>query len=125
MPVGGAPVTPVNRDGSAQPGGSATDPQYARSQGAPTIATSQAATSISPANATLLVAARTGRQSVTISNITGTQPVYLVNAANATGASTGFFIAGTAGASVTLNVSAAIYGTSPTASQTVSVLEAY
>lgn len=89
------------------------------------ISTGQAASSVSPAAATLIVAARAGRQSVTISNITGTQPVYLVASAGTTGATTGFFLAGTAGATVTLPTSAAIYATSPTAAQTVSVLETF
>ncbi len=115
----------VDQNGAATAAGSQTDPTFHRSVGGATIATAQAATSISPANATLLVAARAGRQSVVITNITGTQPVYLVSAANATGATTGFFMAGTAGASVTIATQAAIYGTSPTAAQTVAVLENY
>jgi len=89
------------------------------------MATGQAASSVSPAAATLIVAARAGRQSVVISNITGTQPVYIVSSASTTGATTGFFIAGTAGASVTIATAAAIYATSPTAAQTLSYLENY
>lgn len=124
---GGTPVTPIDNNGViiGTAGGSVSSPSFSRSVGAPSIATSQAATSVSPATATLLVAARSGRQSVVISNITGTQPVYLVASAVTTGATTGFFIAGTAGASATISGSSAVYGTSPTAAQTVSVLETF
>lgn len=31
MPTGGAPVTPINRDGSPQPGGAVTDPVFVQS----------------------------------------------------------------------------------------------
>jgi hypothetical protein len=118
-------VSLASTAGTAAPVGTTADPFYNRIIGAATIATSQAATSISPATSLLLVAARTGRQSVTITNITGTQPVFLVSTANATGATTGAYLGAAAGSSVTINTSAAIYGTSPTAGQTVSVLEAY
>lgn len=124
---GGTPVTPVDNNGVVigTAGGSASSPSFSRSVGSATFATTQAATSISPAAATLLVAARAGRQSVMITNITGTQPIYLVASNVATGATTGFFLAGAAGATVTLSTAAAVYGTSPTAAQTVSVLENY
>lgn len=123
MPVGGTPVTPIGKDGAVQAAGSSTDPVYSRSVGAPNIATSQAASSISPAAATLIVAARTGRQSVTITNITGTQPVYL--GASGVGVATGAYLGATAGSSITIHTAAAIYATSPTAAQTLSVVEAY
>lgn len=124
---GGTPVTPVDNNGVVigTAGGSASSPSFSRSVGSATFATTQAATSISPAAATLLVAARAGRQSVMITNITGTQPIYLVATAATTGVTTGFFLAGAAGATVTLSTAAAVYGTSPTAAQTVSILENY
>ncbi len=124
---GGTPVTPVDNNGVVigTAGGSASSPSFSRSVGSATFSTTQAATSISPASATLLVAARAGRQSVMITNITGTQPIYLVATAATTGATTGFFLAGAAGATVTLSTAAAVYGTSPTAAQTVSILENY
>lgn len=124
MAVGGAPVTVVDRNGNDVGTASAT-PSFTRSVGSTTMATGQAASSVSPAAATLIVPARAGRQSVVISNITGTQPVYIVDSAATTGATTGFFIAGTAGASVTIATAAAIYATSPTAAQTLSYLENY
>lgn len=124
---GGTPVTPVDNNGVVigTAGGSASSPSFSRSVGSATFSTTQAATSVSPAAATLLVAARAGRQSVMITNITGTQPIYLVATAATTGATTGFFLAGAAGATVTLSTAAAVYGTSPTAAQTVSILENY
>lgn len=105
--------------------GTTTNPIIERSVGSPSFATSQAASSISPANATQVVATRTGRRSVTFTNITGTQPVYFITAANATGTTTGFFLAGTAGASVTIPTTAAVFATSPTAAQTLGVLEVF
>ncbi|RYG87238.1 MAG: hypothetical protein EON59_08035 [Alphaproteobacteria bacterium] len=127
MPQGGAPVTPVDKNGNAlgTTGDTATAPSFHRSVGGSTINTGQATSSVSPANATLIVAARAGRQSVVLSNITGTQPVFFIATAGATGATTGFFLAGTVGASITIATAAAIYATSPTAAQTVSFLENY
>lgn len=104
---------------------SAGAPVSVNGVGATNFSTGQAATSISPAAATQLVAARANRRSVTITNITGTQPVYVLTSNAITGATTGAFIPGTAGASLTLPTTAAIFGTSPTAAQTVSVLETY
>lgn len=131
----GAPVYVTNGTGatdaiqtapaSGSSGTVATAPSYSRSVGTATINTGQATSSISPAAATLVVAARSGRQSVVISNITGTQPVYFTATAATTGATTGFFLAGVAGASVSIPTAAAIYATSPTAGQTLSFLENY
>lgn len=125
MPPGGAPVTPVNRSGAVIGGESAANPAFHRSVGGATLATGQAASSVSPAAANLIVPARAGRQSVVISNITGTQPVYLLSSNAATGLTTGFFVAGSVGASVTVASGAAIYATSPTAAQTLSFIENY
>jgi len=119
------PVWSVDGSGNPSPAGTAADPEFHRSIGASTFATNQAASSISPAAATLIVAARAGRQSVLLSNVTGTQPVFFVESAATTGATSGFFLAGTAGASVVIATAAAIYATSPTAAQTVSYLENY
>lgn len=127
MGVGGAPVTPVDKAGNVlgSTGGTASNPSFQRSVGSSTIATGQAASSISPAAATLIVPARAGRQSVSITNITGTQPVYLVASAATTGVTTGDFVAGAAGASKTIATAAAIYATSPTAAQALSYIETY
>lgn len=115
----------ASSSGAAVPAATAADPTFTRTIGAPNFATNQGASSVSPANATLVAAARAGRHSVTFTNITGTQPVYFVNAANITGVSTGFFLAGTVGASVTIPTSTNVYATSPTAAQTLGVLETY
>lgn len=124
MAVGGAPVTVVDRQGNdVLTGNTSANPSFSRTVGSSALATGQAASSISPAAATLIVAARPGRQSVVISNITGTQPVYFIPTNGTSGVTGGFFLAGTAGASVTIQTAAAIYATSPTAAQTLSFLE--
>lgn len=136
---GGAPVTIVGGQAngaaagsaanpfvtSGTTGGTAASPSFQREVGAPTIAVGQATNSVSPAAATLIVPARAGRRAVTISNITGTQPVYLVATAATTGLTTGFFIPGTIGAATSIGTSAAIYSTSPTAAQTLSYIETF
>lgn len=118
-------VTLSDQTGAPAPVGGAADPYSMKSIGSAAIATSQAASSISPAAATSVVAARAGRQSVTFSNITGTQPVYFVATAVTTGVTTGFFLAGAVGASITIATAAAVFATSPTAAQTLSVLETF
>lgn len=104
-------------------GGSAALPSYERSVGSDSLATGQNAGSQSPAAALQIVPARAGRRSVTITNITGTQPVYL--GASGVTVSNGLFLAGTAGASVTLAYTGALFATSPTAAQTLSYVETF
>lgn len=106
-------------------GSSSTTPLFTAAAGSPSFATAQAATSVSPAAAIQLVAARAGRRSVTITNITGTQPVYILTTNAITGVTTGDYIPSTAGSSKTIPTVAAVFGTSPTAAQTVSVLETF
>lgn len=106
-------------------GATAATPSYERSVGSDTLATAQPVTSISPATSLLVVAARAGRRSVMVTNITGTQPVFLKGIADITGATTGFYLAAVAGASITIPYSGALYGTSPTAAQTLAVMEVY
>jgi hypothetical protein len=127
MPVQGAPVTPVDKAGNViiPPGGSAAAPTFEKSVGSDNFATSQAASSVSNAAAAQVVAARAGRRAVTFTNITGTQPVYFLPANRTDGLTTGFFLAGTAGATVTIATSAAVFATSPTAAQTLGVLETF
>jgi hypothetical protein len=74
------------------------------------------------ATATLIVAARTGRNTVVIEN-TGTTPVYLGGPGVTT--STGLLLPGVLGASLTLPVSAAIYGVVASGTQTVTEAETY
>lgn len=116
-------VQGVGAAGASQPAGTSTDPYYERSVGSANIATAQNPSSVSPAAALQIVAARTGRRSVTLTNITGTQPIYLGVSGVAVG--TGAYLGATAGASITIATSAAIFATSPTAAQTISVLETY
>src|SRR6476659_3154914 len=98
---------------SGADGSSATAPINTSERGAASFSTNQVATSISPAAAVELVAARPGRRSVTITNITGAQPFFILTANRTDGVTTGDFIPGTAGASKTIPTSAAIFGTSP------------
>lgn len=74
------------------------------------------------ASATPIVAARSGRGSVTIEN-TGTTVIYIGNSAVTTG--TGFYLPGVAGAAVTIPSSAALYGITAGGSQTVTVVETF
>lgn len=121
------PVTPVDKSGNVigTQGSTTGAPEFNRNVGANNVSTGQVTSSVSPATAVQVVAARTGRQSVVISNVTGTQPVYFINTAGTNGATTGFFLAGTVGATVTISTTAAIFATSPTAGQTISYWENY
>jgi len=128
--IGNSPTDPLyvsqgTAAGVSAPAGTATDPSYSKAIGAGTIATGQVASSISPAAATQIVASRNGRESVTITNVTGTQDVYLTATGVTTGLTTGFMLAGIKGAAVTLSTSAAVFATSPTAAQTLSYIENY
>lgn len=95
------------------------------SLGTNALATNQVSVASS---ATLIVAARTGatgtgRKSVTITNITGTGPFYVGNTGLTT--STGMYVGATAGASITLDTQAAIFGIVPTTAQSVSFVETF
>jgi hypothetical protein len=118
-------VALVDSAGATIGGGSAAAPTFSQDVGSATLAMGQAATSISPAAATQIVASRTGRQSVTITNVTGTQDIYLTATNVTTGLTTGFMLAGVKGAAITLSTSAAVFATSPTAAQTLSYVESY
>lgn len=127
MPGQGAPVTITNYGtaSGAAPGSSASTTTFEKSVGSDNFATAQAPTSVSPAAALQVVAARAGRRGVTFTNITGTQPTYFLSANRTDGVTTGFFLAGTVGASVTIATSAAVFATSPTAAQTLGVVETF
>lgn len=73
---------------------------------------------------TALVAARSGRRTLTISNITGTFPVYCTSAVTATAAN-GFAIAASVGATITLSYTGGLSCIAPGGAQTVSVTEIY
>lgn len=87
--------------------------------GSGSIATSQASVA---STATLVAAARAGRNAVTVENL-GTVAVYIGGAGVTT--STGFLLPGVVGASVTIPTSAAVYGVDATGTQAVAVLETY
>lgn len=88
--------------------------------GAPSIATAQV--SVTTGNISV-AAARTGRRSVTITNITGTSIIYCGNTGVTT--STGAYIALSAGSNLTLNTTAAVFCTVAATTQTVSVAETF
>lgn len=72
---------------------------------------------------TATVAARSGRSSVTITNITGTQPIYCSGTTATT--ANGQYIPAVAGANYTVSTAAAINCIAVSSTQTVSVAEAY
>lgn len=90
------------------------------SGGAPNLATAQV--SVTTGNITV-AAARALRRAVTITNVTGSSIIYCGNTGVTTG--TGMYLAATAGSSITLNTTAAIFCTVQTTSQTVTVAETY
>lgn len=74
------------------------------------------------AGGTLIAAARPGRGSITVIN-EGTTVVRIGDLGLTT--STGAYLAGVAGASITLSTQAAIYGITGSGSETVSYIESY
>jgi hypothetical protein len=88
--------------------------------GSASIATSQA--SITTGNISA-VAARAGRNAVTITNGTGTGAVYCGVTGVTT--STGTYLGATIGSSITLNTSAAVFCTVAAVTQTVTVVETF
>lgn len=74
-------------------------------------------------SSTLAVAARTARRAVTITNITGTQPVYCTSATATT--ANGQYIPAVAGANFTFPYTGVINCIASTGAQTVSVTETY
>jgi hypothetical protein len=94
---------------------------YDRLKGAPSVANAQVSVGTTVGGDTI-VAARTGRRSVTIVNH-GATAVYVgtgtVSIAN------GFLLPGVAGAALTINTTAAVKGITGGGSQTVGVLEEY
>lgn len=115
VPIGASATRPLYTTSVGQGGSTGTS-------GFANFATSQVVANTSTANQ--LVAARTGRGAVTITNITGAQQVFLgTSAAVTTG--TGTLLPATVGASITIPTTAAIFGISATAAQTVSILETF
>ncbi len=121
MSRNGLAVTVTNPEDMS--GSTATSPSYERSVGSDNINTGQNASSTNSAAAVQIVAARAGRRSVTVTNITGSQPVYL--GGPGVTASNGFFLAGTVGAAVTIPTTAAISALSTGAAQTLAYVETF
>lgn len=116
----------LNADGTNAPSGSSTSPVFvnaAPGAGSASIATSQSPSSASSATALSIVAARAGRISVTLTNITGSAAAYLGPTGVTT--ATGFFLAAVPGAAVTLYTSAAVFGVSPGTAQNFAVVETF
>lgn len=88
--------------------------------GAPNLATAQV--SVTTSNITV-AAARALRRSITITNVTGTSIIYCGNTGVTT--STGTYLASSAGSSITLNTTVAIFCTVAATTQTVTVAETY
>lgn len=72
---------------------------------------------------TSVIAARSGRRAVTVTNITGTQPVYCQS--GTASLTTGQYIGATAGSQFTFPYAGALNCIASTAAQTVSVTETY
>lgn len=88
--------------------------------GAPNLATAQ----VSVTTGNISVAAlRALRRAVTITNVTGTSAIYCGNTGVST--STGTYLGSTAGSSITLNTTAAVFCTVAATTQTVTVVETY
>lgn len=88
--------------------------------GAPNLATSQA--SVTTGNISV-ASARALRRSITITNVTGTSAAFCGNTGVTT--STGAYLGATAGSSITLNTTAAVFCTVAATTQTVTVAETY
>lgn len=86
-----------------------------------TLATKQVDVAIT---ATQIVAARTGRNAITVTNKTGAQQVY-VGPTSAVTAATGQLLPAGVGASITLPYTGALFGIAVSATQTVTVAETY
>lgn len=113
-------VSIVDASGNAASGGTSASPTVTQSQGTGSLATSQVSVLTT---ATQIVAARAGRNAITITNITGAQQIF-VGPAGVTAAN-GALIPATVGASATIPTSAAVFGIALTAAQTVSALETF
>lgn len=90
------------------------------SGGSPNLTTSQA--SVTTGNISV-ASVRALRRAITITNVTGTSAVYCGNTGVTT--STGTYLASSAGSSITLNTTAAIFCTVAATTQTVTVAETY
>lgn len=136
MPVtsGGSGNTDVNLTKILGAVPSATNPLWISPATGATFPISGSITPSSPTNFTtaqvsiatsntVAVVARTGRRSVTITNITGTQPIYCSGTTATT--ANGQYIPAVVGANFTVATTAAINCIASTGAQTISVAETY
>lgn len=112
-------VSLVSASGGASPAGTAADPSFSKPVGGSSINTNQITVG---ATATLIVAARAGRQSVSITTTAAT--VLYIGASGVT-TTTGHYIAASAGATITVNTAAAVYGVVASGTLVVTFLENY
>jgi hypothetical protein len=112
-------VSIVDASGNPAGGGTTANPTFTQSQGSGNFAPAQATVSTT---ATQIVAARSGRNAVTIIN-GGTVDVFIGGSGVTT--TTGALLAGTKGASLTIPTGAAVYGIVATGTEPVSAFETY
>ena len=121
--MGGAPSLVVNVDPqgvyTTPPTTNANGSRSVQQIGTPTFSTNQVAVGTT---GTLVVAARAGRQSVTLTSLTAV--AYYVGNAMGVTTGTGFPIPAAAGASITLATSAAVYAVGASA-VTIGYVETY
>lgn len=119
QPVGATNPLPTAATGAnGTSAASPSNPEPMRQYGSASIATAQVTVGTS---STQIVAARSGRMSVTVTN-NGTGAFYVGVTGLTTG--NGYFVPGVSGASVTIPTQAAVFGIAPVA-QAVSVLETF
>lgn len=109
----------INGSSIAVPCGSSANPVLTSQSGSANIATGQVTVGTT---ATLVVAARSGRISVKVTDL-GTVDLYCGTATVAT--TTGDLLAGVKGGSITIPTGAAVYCVVGTGTQAVSFMEAY
>ncbi|MBB4857019.1 hypothetical protein HNO88_000316 [Novosphingobium chloroacetimidivorans] len=108
---------------SASTQGTSTNPMIERAIGSDALVTGQNPSSANSGAALQVVPARAGRRSVTITNITGTQVLYVGNAGVT--AANGFPLAAVAGASVSLPFTGPVFALSAGAAQTIGFAETF
>lgn len=113
------PVTIAGPTGDAVSASNPLPVTASGGSGSASIATAQVSVA---ATATSVVAARTGRAAVTITNL-GATDVYLGVTGITT--ATGTLLPGVRGANITIPTSAAVFGIAATGTQSVSVLETF
>jgi hypothetical protein len=110
-------VSQTSATGVSAPAGTVADPEYVRRVGSASIATNQVSVTTA---ATLIAAARSGRQSIVIT-LTAATVLYIGGSGVTT--ANGLYVAGVVGQTITLDTAAAVYGIVGAGTLTVSYLE--